>query len=130
MTTSFHRSQVSTGYLLINENNWSWLWEPFDLPQLIRKTVKSQSEMVSTDFHHTIYEIEGDLQELAAIENSDLLDKKIVKRNRETALVLEKELTLEEELVEYLKYILELDDKKVDGILKVFHDHTSQIKMG
>jgi DNA repair exonuclease SbcCD nuclease subunit len=130
MTTSFHRSEVSTGYLLINETDWSWMWEPFDLPQLLRKTVRSSAEMLATDYHHTIYEIEGDLQELAAVENSELLDKKIVKRNRETALVLDKEFSLEEELVEYLKYILELNDSKVDGILKVFHDYTSQVKMG
>lgn len=130
MTTSFHRNEVATGYLLINESDWSWMWEPFDLPQLIRKTVKSPDEMIPTEFHHTIYEIEGDLQDLAAVENSELLDKKIVKRNRETALVLEKEYSLEEELVEYLKYILELDEKKVNNILGTYHDYTSQVEMG
>ena len=55
MTTSFHRTEVKTGYLLINPNDWSWIWEPFDLPQLIRKTVSDPSEMVPTDYHHTIY---------------------------------------------------------------------------
>lgn len=129
MTTSFHRSEVSTGYLLINETDWSWRWDPFDLPQLLRKTVKDQKEMVSTDYHHTIYEIEGDLQDLAAVENTELLDKKLVKRNRETSLVLEADFTLEQELVEYLKYILELEDAKVSKILGTFHDFTSQVEM-
>ena len=41
MTTSFHRNLVKTGYILINENDWSWMWEEFHLPQLIRKTVRS-----------------------------------------------------------------------------------------
>ena len=130
MTTSFHRNEVSTGYLLINEKDWSWMWEPFELPQLIRKTVTSSEDMVPTEFHHTIYEVEGDLQDLAVVKNSDLLDKKIVKRNRETALVLEKELSLEEELVEYLKFILELEDTKVENILGTYHDYTSKVKMG
>ena len=33
--------------------------------------------MVPTTYHHTIYEIEGDIQELAAVENSELLIKKL-----------------------------------------------------
>ena len=36
MTTSFHRQEVETGYLLINPKDWSWNWWPFTLPQLIR----------------------------------------------------------------------------------------------
>ena len=46
--------------------------------------------MVPTDFHHTIYEIEGDIQDLAAIKNSELLDKKVVKRSSEATLVIRK----------------------------------------
>ena len=38
MTTSFHRNKVETGYLLISEDTWDWLWYPFQLPQLLRKT--------------------------------------------------------------------------------------------
>ena len=34
--------------------------------------------MIPTDYHHTIYEIEGDIQQLASIKNSELLDKKVV----------------------------------------------------
>jgi DNA repair exonuclease SbcCD nuclease subunit len=129
MTTSFHRNEVSTGYILINPNDWSWVWEHFELPQLIRKTVQDQEDMVPTDYHHTIYEIEGDIQGLASVKNTELLDKKLVKRNRETALVLDKDYSLEQELSEYLKYILELNDKKVDTILRTYHDYTGTIEM-
>ena len=73
MTTSFHRTEVQTGYLLINPETWEWIWEPFDLPQLIRKTVVDASEMVPTNYHHTIYEIEGDMQELANVKNNELI---------------------------------------------------------
>ena len=50
MTTSFHRSRVKTGYLLINEGDWSWMWEEFTLPQLIRKTVSDPADMLPTEF--------------------------------------------------------------------------------
>ena len=57
MTTSFHRQEVETGYLLINPKDWSWNWWPFTLPQLIRKTVRKAEDMVPTNYHHTIYAV-------------------------------------------------------------------------
>ena len=115
--------------MLINPNDWSWIWEPFDLPQLIRKTVSDPSEMVPTDYHHTIYEIEGDMQELANVKNNDLLDKKVVKRNTEATLIIDNEMTLEEELVEYLTYILEISEEQIPNIIGVFNDYSAKIAM-
>ena len=129
MTTSFHRNKVSTGYLLINEQNWDWIWEPFDLPQLLRKTVKDPSEMVQTEYDHTIYEIEGDIQALASVENTELLDKKVVRRAAETSLVIEKDMTIQEELAEYLMYILEINEEKVSDIVGTFNDYASKVEM-
>lgn len=129
MTTSFHRSKVETGYILINEEDWSWIWEPFDLPQLIRKTVASPEEMVPTDYDHTIYEIEGDMQDLADVKNSELLDKKVVRRNTEAALVLDKEMSIQDELSEYLQYVLEIEDKKIPSIIGTFNDYASKVTM-
>ena len=129
MTTSFHRNEVKTGYILINPNNWSWMWDAFELPQLIRKTVTDPSEMEATEYHHTIYELEGDIQELANVKNSELLDKKVVKRNSETALVIDKEMTIQEELVEYLLYILEIPEERIDNIVGIFNDYASKIEM-
>ena len=129
MTTSFHRNEVATGALLIAENTWDWMWEPFELPQLIRKTVRSPEEMVPTEYHHTIYEIEGDIQELAAIENSDLLDKKVIKRNTEATLVIEKDMTIEEELVEYLSYILEIPEERIPNILGTYNDYSQKAQV-
>ena len=129
MTTSFHRNEVETGYILINRKNWSWTWHKLELPQLIRKTVKTAEEMIPTDYHHTIYEIEGDIQDLATIENSELLDKKVVTKSNETSLILEKDMTIEEELVEYLTYILQLDETKISRIVGLFNDYSSKIEM-
>ena len=128
MTTSFHRNEVKTGYLVIDDD-WNWTWHEFDLPQLIRKTVTSTDEMVQTEWHHTIYEVEGDVSDLSGVKNSDLLDKKVIKRKTEATLILDKEMTIEEELGEYLSYILELDEDKVKKIIGVFSDHAREANM-
>ena len=129
MTTSFHRNEVKTGYLLINPSNWEWMWDEFHLPQLIRKTVSDPSEMIPTEYHHTIYEIEGDIQELANVKNNELLDKKVVKRNSEASLIIEKDMSIQEELVEYLTYILEIPDARIPEIVGIFNDYASKIEM-
>ncbi len=132
MTTSFHRNEVKTGYILIDtdthhfDEEWCWTWHEFKLPQLIRKTVTSAEEMVQTDWHHTIYEVEGDVSDLSGVKNSDLLDKKVIKRKTEATLILGKDMTIEEELGEYLSYILELDENKVKKIIGVFRDNARE----
>ncbi len=123
MTTSFHRNEVETGHLLIDERDWSWEWHNFDLPQLLRKTVSSPDEMIPSEYHHTIYELEGDIQDLSKVKNSELLDKKVVRRSSEATLVLNKEMSIAEELSEYLEYILELPKEKISSILGTYNDY-------
>ena len=130
MTTSFHRNLVKTGYLLINEQDWSWMWEEFRLPQLIRKTVTSSEEMTATEFNHTIYEVEGDIQDLAGVKNSELLDKKVVIRKSEASLIMDKEMSIQEELAEYLTYILEINTDKIPDIIGTYNDYTTNVEMG
>ena len=129
MTTSFHRNQVQTGYLTIDDN-MNWTWYKFDLPQLIRKTVDSPDEMVQTDFHHTIYELEGDVSDLAKVKNSELLDKKVVKRTVEATLDLHADMSISDELGIYLKEILSLDDSKIRNIMGVFNDYSTKTEVG
>ncbi len=127
MVTSFHRQRVRTGYILINGTDLTqWDWREFDLPQLIRKTVSSQDEMVATDYDHTIYEIEGSVVDLGGVKNSDLLDKKLVKRSTDTTLILTKDMTKADELVEYLRYILELPEPQIEEALTTFNDYAKQ----
>lgn len=123
MTTSFHRSEVDTGYLLIDSSDWSWSWKKFNLPQLIRSTVSSQEEMVATEFHHTIYELEGSLKDLSTVENSELLDKKLVRRRSDTALILSPKMTMAEKLQEYLLYILGMEDSEVETVMGVYNEY-------
>lgn len=130
MTTSFHRNHVKTGYLLIDNKDWTWTWQQFHLPQLIRKTVTDPSEMVQTEYDHTIYELEGDVADLSNVKNSELLDKKVIRRKTEATLILDKEMSIEEELAEYLSYILELEEIKVKKILGVFSDYAKEADVG
>ena len=130
MTTQFHRTEVKTGYLLIDMMDWAWEWHEFKLPQLIRKTVTDPNAMIPTTYNHTIYELEGDVADLSLVKNTELLDKKVVKRKTEATLILGKEMTMEEELAEYLSYILELKDETVKQIIGIFHDHSKEARVG
>ena len=129
MSTSFHRNKIKTGYLLI-EDDWSWTWHEFDMPQLYRKTVTNIEDMIPTEFHHTIYEIEGDVTDLANIKNSELLDKKLLKKTSESTLALLKEMTVEEELALYFTEVLNLDKEKINKILGVFSDYSKEVEVG
>lgn len=128
MTTSFHRSLTSTGYILIDGDDLTkWSWAPFELPQLIRKTTSNQRDIVATDFHHTIYELEGDTAELGQVSSQELLEKKLVRRNTDdVALVLNKEMSIPEELIEYLTYILELPEVTITGVMTQFYDSITE----
>jgi len=129
MTTSFHRNRVKTGALLIDDD-WSWTWHELDLPQLIRKTVSDPNDMLQTEFDHTIYELEGDVQDLAKIKNSELLDKKVVKRQVEATLNLTSEMTISDELIVYLRDILNLDEDKIKAIIGVYNDYSTEVSLG
>jgi hypothetical protein len=126
MVTSFHRSRVETGYIIIDGDDLTnWSWYTFELPQLIRKTVKNPEEMVPGNYDHVIYELEGNISDLSKVESSDLLDKKITRRKTDTALYLDSSMSISDELAEYLTYILELEDAQVKKAVGVFNDYAT-----
>lgn len=126
-TTSFHRHRVSTGVIIFDSITLEHEWVILELPQLIRKTIKAGEEMPSTEYDHTIYEVEGDMSELGAMEDNTLIDKKIVRRETDTALILDPSMTLAAELKEYLLYILQLPDSTVDSIVQVLNNNLDKI---
>jgi DNA repair exonuclease SbcCD nuclease subunit len=127
MVTSFHRNPVKTGYITIDSSDLtSWTWADFKLPQLIRKTVSDPGEMVPTDYDHTIYELEGDVVDLGKVKHNALLDKKLVKRSTDASLILTNDMTMIDELDEYLTYILELPKDKRIKALEVFNDYATR----
>ena len=128
-TTSFHRNRVDTGAILLDTITLEHSWLKFELPQLIKQTIGVHDPKPQTLFDHTIYEIEGDLHELGQLEDSDLIDKKVVKRAQETQLILDPELSLGEEVREYLTYILQLNEDAVALTLKEFYNYSDKLEL-
>lgn len=127
VTTSFHRNTVDTGVILFDTENFTHDWVPLKLPQLLRRTIQAGDDMPATEYHHTIYEVEGDMAELANIADSALIDKKVSKRESDTALILDPTMTLQEELEEYLLYILQVNETTVQEVLHVFNNNKDKI---
>lgn len=120
MSTSFHRSPVQNGVIIFDTDTLEHEWIPLGLPQLIRKTIKAGDPMLPTEYDHTVYEVEGDLAELGAVQNTELLDKKVAKRQVDVALMLEPEMSMADELREYLLYILELSEDSANEVVQEF----------
>lgn len=128
VTTSFHRSNVETGVIILDSVSFDHTWEKLELPQLLRKTVKAGDPTPPTDYHHTVYEVEGDISELGVLEDSDIIDKKVLKREIDTALILTPDLTLEQEVQEYLTYVLQVNEKTVEKALLELGNYADKIK--
>lgn len=128
VTTSFHRNKVNTGVIILDTSTMEHKWELLELPQLIRKTIRVGEEMPATAYDHTIYEIEGDMSELGSMQDNDLIDKKIVKRDTDTVLILEPDLTIEEEVAEYLRYVLQLNDASIDKVLEELNNYADKLE--
>ena len=126
-TTSFHRNRVDTGAILFDTNTHQHEWLKFNLPQLIKCTVHAGDPMLATEFDHTIYEVTGDMAELSLVENSELISSKVVKRDTDSALMLDPEMSLLEEVKEYLTYILELPETTVEKTLKEMQNYADKL---
>ncbi len=121
MSTSFHRNPVDTGVIILDTDTLEHEFIALGLPQMLRKTIQAGDPMPATTYDHTIYEVEGDMSQLQDVANHELLDKKVSKRTVDVALMLEPDMTLGQELGEYLRYILQLNDDAVGEVLEEFH---------
>ncbi len=128
-TTSFHRNPVETGAILLDLDTLSHEWLKFDLPQLLRVTIAAGEDKLEDDYNHIVYEVEGNLEELSLLEDDELVAKKLVKRIKDTQLILSSEMTLEEEMREYLLYIMQLPENVADDIIKEFHSHLDKLEL-
>lgn len=130
-TTSFHRQRVDTGAILLDVDTLSHEWLKFNLPQLLKKTVTAEeaSTATATTFDHTIYEVEGDMQELGMLEDSDLVASKVLRRDTDSALILDPEMSINQEVEEYLTYILELPSSTIEQVLKEFQNHAEKLQI-
>lgn len=128
VTTSFHRDVVNTGVILLDTETLEHSWIKLEVPQLIRKTVGVNDPKLPTPYHHTIYQVEGDMQELGELEDSELIDRKVLKRETDTALLLDKDMTLNEEVSEYLRYILQLPESTIELALQELQNYADKIE--
>lgn len=128
-TTSFHRSPVDTGAILLDVNTLQHEWRKFKLPQLLKKTITAEeaSTATATTFDHTIYEVQGDMQELGELNDSELIASKVLKRDTDSALMLDAEMSLDAEVKEYLTYILELPEPTIDKVLQEMQNHADKL---
>lgn len=120
MSTSFHRNPVDTGVILFDTDTLIHEWISLGLPQLLRKTVRAGEPMTAGTYDHVVYEVEGDLTELAQVETTGLVDRKVTKRDHDVALMLSQDMTLAQELSEYLQFILGINEESVLEILQEF----------
>jgi hypothetical protein len=128
-TTSFHRSSVDTGAILLDADSLDHVWLKFKLPQLLKRTIKANeaASASATDFDHTIYEVEGDMQELGDLADSELIATKVLKRDTDSALLLDPEMSLDAEVKEYLTYILELPETTINRVLQEMQNHAEKL---
>lgn len=127
-TTSFHRNVVNTGIIEFDVHTLDHVWHELNLPQLLRKTIRAGEPTPQTEYHHTVYEVEGDLVELAQLEDNELVDKKVAKKDIDTALILDRDMTLAEEVREYITYILQLPENTIDQVLKEFNNYANRLQ--
>jgi DNA repair exonuclease SbcCD nuclease subunit len=128
-TTSFHRARVDTGAVILDTNTLGHEWRKFNLPQLLKKTIGAEeaSTATGTTFDHTIYEVQGDMQELGELQDSELIASKVIKRDTDSALMLDPEMSLDAEVKEYLTYILELPEPTIDKVLQEMQNHAEKL---
>jgi DNA repair exonuclease SbcCD nuclease subunit len=128
MSTSFHRSPIDNGVIILDTDTLKHEWVSLGLPQLLRKTVKVGEPMLATEYDHTIYEVEGDMSELASVEDNELVDKKINRRATNVTLMLDSSMSLVQELEEYLRYILQINnEQEISNILDSFNKISGQL---
>ena len=130
LSITFHRNPVKNGVILFETESHEHEWVDLGLPQLIRKTVEDENEIIKTEYDHTIYEITGNIIELSDIDTtSDLIDKKIVKKENTSALDLSNK-SIEEELEVYLREIVKLSPGEIEDTMRVFNDNYTGSELG
>jgi DNA repair exonuclease SbcCD nuclease subunit len=127
LTTSFHRSPTKSGVILLDVETLTHEWLELKTPQLIRKTVQVGEAVLPTDYDLTIYEVEGSLDELSELADDPLVEKRVSKKTTDVSLMLSADMTLVDEVTEYLRYILEVSEETVGDAIKVLKDNERHI---
>ena len=122
LSTSFHRSKIKNGLIILDTETLEHEWIDLKLPQLLRKTIENPEEAVQTDENHTVFEIVGNMRDLNKINlGTNNIDKKIIHKETNKQLDLTNK-TITEELEIYLKEIQKLSSKDITNVLRVFNE--------
>lgn len=123
LNTSFDRNEKRAYGVDIIElrsiDDYSVKFVDLKLPKLLRRTISAGEEMKQDEYHHVVYEVKGSIDELAKVQKSELLDKKLATRDESDATLDLKNKNIYEELEIYLNHI---NIANVDAVLKVFKD--------
>lgn len=114
LSTSFSRSEPKNthGVFIIDTQTLSVEWVSTDhLPQLVLKTITVGEEMIPHNYHHVMYELEGNILELKSVEKTELLKKKVNSSVSTEAKLQLKDKTVAEELDTLWQEVYKLDAK-------------------
>jgi DNA repair exonuclease SbcCD nuclease subunit len=100
-------------------DNYTTKFVDLKLPKLLRKTIKVGDAMEKDPIDHVIYELTGSIDELALVQKTDLLDKKLVTKSTEGSTLNLKEKNIVEELEIYLDYLKVTNS---EAVIKRFKD--------
>lgn len=123
MNTSFSRNKPkgSHGVIIMETDEpEKYEWVEMGLPYLLRKEVKVGEETEQEPPHYTVFEFSGSFEELATIQKSDGVEKRVHDVETETLLFQGAE-SYEEELDRYLKEIMKVADTSKH--LGIYRDH-------
>jgi len=123
LNTTFDRDETREYgvdiYDIVDSYNYTRKFHNLDLPKLVRRKIAVGEEMHSDTRNHVMYEVTGSLDELARIENSALLDKKMVEKPAEDSTLDLKGKSTYEELEIYLNHL------KVTDVERVLNEYRS-----
>lgn len=122
---NFTRSINTYGVIIFDTCTKTHEFKDMALPQLLRQTVKEEKDIVKTEFHHTIYDIEGTEVALSSIKDNELLDKKISIKKQDSVLNFSNVHSIPEELEIYFQKVLKLSDTEIIELIGVFNDYTT-----
>lgn len=126
LSTSFHRKPITNGVIILDSDTTEYEWIELKIPQLIRKTIDNPDDAIPGSYDHIIYEVVGNMSELAGVDTeNDLIDKKIINKASDANLALT-DLSIPEELVIYMKEVLELDNKSIAHIMETYNDYITE----
>ena len=121
---SFHREVLEYGGLMIDTEYWTHERRIWDLPQLIKKVISSEDEIVDEDFDRVIYQIRGNLVDLKNVPKDERVVEKVIERVNTLSIDLQGK-SITEEIFIYLTEVLKLEEKVAKEVIKVYHDSTT-----